>query len=389
MAFLAGSSAQALDPMATASDADSATLEGGTLTVALAANADADDRLDVRSIGSGAGRIAVSGSQVSYEGTVIGRYAGPASANAPLIVHLGRAATPAAAQALLRAIVYRNAAASDPANPDRVATVTQNDGHGGTSLPASQTLQVHDRLSNLLAQWQFDEAPSATTALDSSGAGRDATLSNITTTEWTVDGVIGQSLATSAAASQHLSTSLDLRTAADFSISLWIKPSVAAASQVQHILWQGAVNQNGWGAGLTPNAAGHEMHLSLNYFNGCVTGMSFYFGSTDPRDPTTCAERSNALVSDALPPAGAWTHVVVNVRGADTALATAELYVNGVLRSTDTSIEVDRSQWLGSLQIAKPGSNSRYYDGELDHARVFAKGLSPTEVALLYREGRR
>ena len=388
MDFIAGSSTAALDPAATVSDADSAVLGGGTLTVALTANADVDDRLDLRSIGSGTGQIAVSGTQVSYEGTVIGRYAGEVSAGAPLIVYLGTAATPAAAQALLRAVVYRTVAPSDPANPDRVAQATQNDGQGGTSTVASQTVRVHDRLSNMLAQWQFDETPSATTAIDTSGLGHDATLFNLATTSWLPGGVIGQSLSTSAAASQYLSTPVDLHTLADFSFSLWIKPNAAALSQVQHILWQGAPNQNGWGAGLTPSAGGHEMNLSLNYFNTCVTGLSFYFGSTDPRDPTTCAERSNALVSDALPPAGVWTHVVVNVRGADTALATVELYVNGTLRSTDTSNEVDRSQWQGNLQIAKPATNSRYYSGELDHIRVFSRSLSAAEVTLLFQEGR-
>jgi hypothetical protein len=388
MDFIAGSSAAALDPAATASDADSTVLGGGTLTVALTANADVDDRLDIRSFGTGTGQIAVSGAQVSYEGTVVGRYAGAVSADAPLIVYLGTGATPAAAQALLRAVVYRNAAPSDPANADRVAQVTQNDGQGGTSMPASQTVRVHDRLPNLLAQWQFDETPSATTAIDTSGLGHDATLFNLSTTNWLPDGVIGQSLSTSAASSQYLSTPVDLRTLADFSFSLWIKPNAATASQVQHIFWQGAPNQNGWGAGLAPSAGGSEMHLSLNYFNACLTGLSFFFGSTDPRDPTTCVDRSNALVSDAAPPTSTWTHVVVNVRGADTALATVELYVNGALRSTDTSDEVDRSQWQSGLQIAKPGSNSRYYSGELDHFRVFSRSLSPAEITLLFQEGR-
>ena len=320
---------------------------------------------------------------------MIGRYAGEVSANAPLIVYLGNLATPAAVQALLRAVVYRNAAPSDPANPDRVAQVTQNDGQGGTSVPASQTLRVHDRLPNLLAQWQFDETPSATTAIDSSGGGHDATLFNLATTDWLPGGVIGQSLSTSAASSQYLSTSLDLSTAANFSFSLWIKPSAAAVSQVQHILWQGAPNQNGWGAGLTPSAGGHEMHLSLNYFNGLRHRSELLLREHRSARPATCADRSNALVSDALPPASTWTHVVVNVRGADTALVTVELYVNGSLRSTDTSDEVDRSQWQGNLQFAKPASNSRYYSGELDHIRVFSRSLSPAEIDVLFEEGHR
>ena len=389
MAFVAGSSAAVLDPAATVADTDSTDLGGGTLTVALIANADVDDRLGIRSIGTGPGQIAVSGEQVSYEGTVIGRSAGEVSADAPLVVYLGTGATPANVQALLRAVVYRTAAASDPGNLDRVVQVTHSDGHGGASMPVTRAVRVHDRLPNLLAQWQFDETTSATTAIDSSGLGHDATLLNLSTTDWLADGLIGQSLSTSATASQYLSTSLDLRTVADFSFSLWIKPDAAAASQVQHILWQGAPNQNGWGAGLTPNAGGHEMHLSLNYFNACVTGLSFYIGSTDPRDPTTCAERSNALVSDALPPAATWTHVLVNVRGADTALATVELYVNGSLRSTDTSSELDRSLWQGNLQIARPATNSRYYSGELDHIRVFSRSLGPAEINLLFEEGRR
>jgi hypothetical protein len=83
------------------------------------------------------------------------------------------------------------------------------------------------------------------------------------------------------------------------------------------------------------------------------------------------------------------TAQVTVTRGADTALATVELYVNGSLRSTDTSNEVDRSLWQGNLQIGKPATNSRYYSGELDHIRVFSRSLRPAETILLFEEGRR
>ena len=389
ISFLAGSSAVLLDNAAAVTDADSTDFDTGSLMIGITANADADDRLDIRSFGTGVGQISVSGTDVLYEGAVIGSYAGAAAGNQPLVVNLNALATPASVQALVRAVTYQNVNGADPTNLSRVISVVLEDGDGATSSTAVQTVHVHDPFPSLLAHWQFDEAPSAVSALDSSSFGNTATLFNLAASDWIGDGVIGSALHLSGASSQYVSTPVNLAAASDFSFSLWLKPSAATASQPQHILWQGASGQNGWGNGLTPNAGGNEMHLSLNYFNSCVSGLNFYLGSTDPRDPSTCAERSGALAADSAPSTSAWTHVAVNVQGAGGALATVELYVDGALKATDTSDELNRSQWTGNLLLARPGAGARYYSGGLDHVRVYSRTLSAAEIVVLANEGRR
>jgi hypothetical protein len=388
LVYLAGDSAVLLDASATVADADSLDFDGGVLSVRIASGSDSDDRLDIRSSGTGAGQISVSGSDVLYEGAVIGTYSGEAAGSASLDVALGAGANPTSVQALLRAITYRNADATDPTNAARAVTASLSDGDGGESAIVSRDVQVHDPLPSLVAHYQFDEAPNAASALDSSTFGNHASLFNLAAIDWLQDGVIGQGLRTAATSAQYLSTPVNLAAADAFSFSLWIKPSASASSAPQIILWQGASGQNGWGSGLTPSASAHEMHLSLNYFNGCTTGLNFYLGSTDPLDPTTCVDRSPALVTDAMPSTSEWTHVAVSVTGANTALATVELYVGGVLRSTQTSDELDRSQWLSNLRIAAPSAAARQYTGDLDHVRIYTKALDAAEAALLAQEGR-
>jgi hypothetical protein len=73
-----------------------ASLAGGSLWVYFTSGAGASDALSVRSEGSGAGQIGVSGSQVSHGGVVIGSIAG-GSAGAPLVISLNANATAARA----------------------------------------------------------------------------------------------------------------------------------------------------------------------------------------------------------------------------------------------------------------------------------------------------
>jgi len=100
-----------LDGQATLADPATPSYGGASLTVMLTTNANDDDRLAIRNIGTGGGQIGVSGNAVSYEGTVIGAFAGGVGATA-LVVTFNGAATPAAVQALLRAITFSNVSAN-------------------------------------------------------------------------------------------------------------------------------------------------------------------------------------------------------------------------------------------------------------------------------------
>lgn len=131
MTYSIGTPGTSIEAAATLVDADTANYNGGTLTVSLTANATADDRLEIRSNGSGAGQISVSGNTVSFEGTAIGTFSGGVGTS-PLVITLNSSATPAAAQALLRAVTFHNVNNS-PSTAPRTVSVVLNDGQGGTS----------------------------------------------------------------------------------------------------------------------------------------------------------------------------------------------------------------------------------------------------------------
>ncbi len=125
---------------ATVSDPDSAGFETGTLTVSLSAGGQPEDRLEIRNQGTGAGQIGVSGATVTFGGTTIGTVAG-GSGTTPLVVTLNGSATPAAVEALVRNVTYRNVSES-PSAVNRTVSFVLTDGDGGTSAPATRVVAV-------------------------------------------------------------------------------------------------------------------------------------------------------------------------------------------------------------------------------------------------------
>jgi VCBS repeat-containing protein len=122
-------------PAATASDADSADLDQGRLTVAFTQGATDDDRLRIAS-----GDFMVEESDLYYQGMRIGSVTG-GSDGAPLVVIFNADVTPAIAAALIRAVGYVNFSQS-PLPGDRIVTFTLTDGDGGTSTPRTATITV-------------------------------------------------------------------------------------------------------------------------------------------------------------------------------------------------------------------------------------------------------
>lgn len=120
-------------------DSDSATFSGGGL-IALFQAADAGDVLDFIS----AGPITVSGSTITHQGTAIATWSGGIGGVPLAAVFTSNAATPAAAQDLLRALRYRSLASIAPTG-SRVLSVQVTDETGKTSLPATRNIAVSDR----------------------------------------------------------------------------------------------------------------------------------------------------------------------------------------------------------------------------------------------------
>ena len=119
-----GASPQILDAAATLTDADSPGIEFGRLRVALS-NARAGDGLTISPDGSGPGQVSLAGNRVLFSGGVVATKSGGVGA-APLLIIFSEAATPAAAQAILRHV-----AGTFPIVGARSATVLIDDGDGG------------------------------------------------------------------------------------------------------------------------------------------------------------------------------------------------------------------------------------------------------------------
>jgi hypothetical protein len=145
-----GMPAVGIEGRASIFDPYSPNYNGGTLTVSLTANGSADDRLEIRNVGNAAGQIGVSGNTVSYGGTPIATFSGGTGTTA-LVVTFNSSATPTAAEALMRAITFRNVNSS-PSLASRTVAFAFVDGDGGVSTTVSKTIRV-----GLLRQTQFQE----------------------------------------------------------------------------------------------------------------------------------------------------------------------------------------------------------------------------------------
>jgi hypothetical protein len=133
-----GQSGVGLDGRARISDPNTPNYNGVTLTVTITTNATADDRLEIRHTGNGAGQIGVSGNTVSYSGVPIATYSGGVG-TAPLVVTFNHAANAEAAQALLRSVTFRNVSANPSRNRRSVSVaLAHTDGGQGSAQTGVQ-----------------------------------------------------------------------------------------------------------------------------------------------------------------------------------------------------------------------------------------------------------
>jgi hypothetical protein len=133
--------ATAIDSTATVEDSDSADFNGGSLNISFAANGTANDQLSVLT----AGGITVAGSTVSFSGNAIGAIDATDNGvnGADLTITFTTTdATPAAVQALVRAIGYANSS-DNPSAFSRTVAFTVTDGDSGSSGAVNQTVNVN------------------------------------------------------------------------------------------------------------------------------------------------------------------------------------------------------------------------------------------------------
>ncbi|MDH4152735.1 MAG: tandem-95 repeat protein, partial [Nitrospira sp.] len=123
-------------------DVDSANFDTGTLTVSFQTGSDsAEDVLGIPNQGTGAGQIGVSGSNITYGGTVIGTFTG-GSGGTNLVITFNSNATPTAVTALVKNITYENTDTAAPTTGARTVRYVLTDGDGGTSANYDTTVTV-------------------------------------------------------------------------------------------------------------------------------------------------------------------------------------------------------------------------------------------------------
>ncbi|MCY2974955.1 MAG: VCBS domain-containing protein [Planctomycetota bacterium] len=113
-------------------------LTGGTLTVSISQNSNANDRIEIRNVGTGAGQVSVSGSNVSVGGVEVGSFVG--GVGAPLVITFNANATRANAQTVARSITYRDVTVGGSGT--RTATFALVDGDGQVSAPVNKSINI-------------------------------------------------------------------------------------------------------------------------------------------------------------------------------------------------------------------------------------------------------
>lgn len=150
---------------ATVSDPDSPDLDGGRISITVLGGESAD-RIVILDQGAGADRVTVAGTTVRVGGLAVGVVSG--GDGTPLVVSLaGTDATPAAVQAIVRALAFDHGG-RNPGATARTVQVVVGDGDVGDSVPVTTTVQVVPR----------DDPPRITTTVLGcvAGSAREAVL---------------------------------------------------------------------------------------------------------------------------------------------------------------------------------------------------------------------
>ena len=144
--YTEGDGTQTLDQgtSATLTDADSANLNGGNLTLTITSGEDAaEDLLSIDTSGSVTLAGTTAGNNVSITGPgVVGTLGNNIAAGNDFVINLNATATPAHLQTLVRALTYQNSDTDNPTTGARNIRLTVNDGDGGTSANADITVTV-------------------------------------------------------------------------------------------------------------------------------------------------------------------------------------------------------------------------------------------------------
>jgi len=226
---------------------------------------------------------------------------------------------------------------------------------GGPTPTPSPTNTPPPQQTNPIAWYRFDET-SGTTAADSSGSGRNASLVNGPT--W-VGGRLNNAVDLNGG-SQHVSLPAGIVNGLnDFSIATWVRLDSTGS-------WRRLFD---FGSNITTN-----MFLTPN------NGSTIRFAIT-----TSGAGGEQQINGTSALSTGMWHHVAVTKSG-----GTGRLYVDGVQVGQNTGMSLSpaslgstTNNWIGRSQY----SGDAYLDGQVDDFRIYNRALSAAEVQGLFNVG--
>ena len=235
------------------------------------------------------------------------------------------------------------------------ATATEDLG-GGSYGPTSEFSAARTVVTGLLGRWRFDEG-SGSTALDSSGAGYDGTITGATyttglsSTALDFTGNSGERVVVG----DPVDGSLDPGTG-DFTVSAWFRTTqLPGSGDFDQLVYK------------SDGGEGYELFLTDD---GGVTRLSFRI-----RDGGASWTALDVTPLDD----GVWHHAAGVIDGTD-----IHLYLDGILVATQphaaTDIDTTESLAFGADAAGPAWSD---YEGELDEIAIYGRALSAGEIATL------
>src|SRR3989339_494148 len=208
--------------------------------------------------------------------------------------------------------------------------------------------------------WDFNEAQGLT-AYDRSSNDNDLTLS---TASWTTAGKYGAAFAgvTNRRLTKTDDPDFDFAAADDFSISTWFKRDTV--SNAEYLIYK----QNGF--------EGYTIYMDAS--------GDIIFGIGDVNSASFPEESIGNIARDY--DNNAWHHAV----GVKTSNSRIDLYVDGVLIASDTSLTTDASlENAGKLIIADSdeADGTDEFLGTIDEVKIYRVALSPADIKLEYNHG--
>ncbi|MBC7746645.1 LamG domain-containing protein [Pedobacter sp.] len=237
-------------------------------------------------------------------------------------------------------------------------------GEGYVSQLQGQTIQLAVQPSGLVGYWPLDES-TGTAVHDSSSNSNDGTTTN--GPAWGTGKINGDLVFTSAS-SQYAS----IPDSAVFSgygamtLSVWANQSSLSVDKGLVSHWDSSGVSNSWG---------------LQTSSADSSKLRFYVASSTADTGSNYTETTTGAWTNS-----AWNHIVVVYDSSQANASRVKIYINGTSITTATtgSIATTLANAAAPLTIGDLKGLSRYWNGDIDHVKIFSRAFRADEVKAEY-----